>query len=111
MKIYIRRQFSTFNNEIYFVNEPSSPGLPIEFINIKEDGTAIATRKVFDPGAAQQNPPTLILDEYQTRELIQAFVDIAKEEGIEPSSESKAKGKLEATERHLEDLRKLLKLR
>lgn len=114
MKIYIREIPNTIKNEIFFVERPNDlkKGDVIRFINFKETGEAIQTEKVHDYGVATDEiKPSLILDEMQTRELIMAFSEIAKNRGFEYDSESKAKGKLEATERHLEDLRKLLKLK
>jgi hypothetical protein len=51
-------------------------------------------------------PPTFKL----TPEMLDAFVNALFTNGIRPTKESKTEGKLEATERHLQDLRKLLKL-
>jgi len=114
MKIYIREIPNTLLNEIFFVNRPNDlkKGDVIQFINFKENGEAVQIEKVHEYGMAMDDiKPTMILPENQTRELLSAFSELAKSNGFEHDSESKAKGKLEATERHLSDLRQLLKLK
>ena len=114
MKIYIRERLGTLENEIFLVERPHDlkKGDILRFINFKENGEAIQTEKIHEYGMAMSEmKPSFILNEMQTRELIMAFSEIAKTRGFEYDSESKAKGKLEATERHLEDMRKLLKLK
>jgi len=113
MKIYIIRRPATLMNELYFVDEPRnnlSKGAIITFINIKENGEAILTRKVHEIEMTLDTPPTMVLPEDQTRELIQAFMQLGKEQGIRPLTESEAVGRLQAQTVHLQDLRKLLKL-
>jgi hypothetical protein len=114
MKIYIHQKPGTILNEIFIVEEPTRDfrrGDVLGFLNMKPDGEVIVTQKVYGHGAELDMKPTMILDEMATRELIAAFAELAKDQGLEPDSESKAKGKLEATERHLADLQKLLKLK
>lgn len=48
------------------------------------------------------------LQEGHMRELVHAFIEYARKEGMKGGEESHAVGKLEATERHLEDMRKLV---
>lgn len=112
MKIYIRRHLDTINNEIFFVNRPNtlSKGDVIQFLNFNEKGECINTEKRHDYGMELDMKPTMILPEVETRELIQAFLDVAKEERIDNHNETYAKGKLEAMSDHLKDMRKLLKL-
>ena len=114
MKIYIRQVPMTLSNEIFFVERPNDlkRGDIIRFINFNKNGEASQIEKVHEYGVnIESTKPTMILTEEQTREMIAAFSEIAKTRGFEYDSESKAKGKLEATERHLEDMRKLLKLK
>lgn len=111
MKIYIRRVPASLANEIYFVNEPSrdfKKGDIIQFLNVKENGEVIVTEKKHEYGMILDMKPTMILLESETRELIAAFVEHARQEGLKFNTESKAEGKLEATEKHLEDMRKLV---
>ena len=96
MKIYIKQIPATIMNEIYLVQEPHNDfrkGDIIRFINIKENGEVIATEKVHDYGMRLDMKPTMILNEMETRELIAAFADLSQARGIEPNSESLAKGK------------------
>ena len=55
--------------------------------------------------------PTLKLSNDQMDALARACIDWANRKGIRTDSEEKTQGKLEATKYHLEDLRKMLKLR
>jgi len=113
MKIYIRQIPATINNEIFIINEPAGSfknGDVITFFNFKETGEVIGTQRIHNVGEFMEMKPTMILGERETRELIMAFQVLAKEQDIEVESESRAKGKLEATSEHLKDLRKLLKL-
>jgi len=55
--------------------------------------------------------PSLNLPGRMGEEVMQAIVEAFNERGIKPESGNKTEGKLEATEKHLEDLRMLLKLR
>ena len=114
MKIYIREIPGSMNNEIFFVERPEDlkKGDIMRFINFKENGEAMQVDQAHEYGMNIDGiKPTMILTENQTRELLTAFSILAKEKGFEYDNESKAKGKLEATEKHLEDMRQLLKLK
>ena len=115
MKIYIRQIPTTIMNEIYFVHQPKNDfkrGDIIVFFNINLNGEVIAKKQVHEYGLDLKDiKPTMILPEQETRELISAFVDYARKQGLKFDDENKVEGKLEATERHLFDLRQLLKLK
>jgi len=76
------------------------------------NGTAVVTEVIEAHGVVDLSTikPTMILPEYEARFLMQGFLALAKEEGLKPHNESFSEGKLESMGKHLEDLRKLLKL-
>ncbi len=55
--------------------------------------------------------PTLILKNKVGREFMSAMADMLDKNGIKTEKTSKLEGTLEATKYHLEDMRKLLKLK
>ncbi len=59
----------------------------------------------FDPG--EKINPTIILNTHETRVLYEALDEFYRKKGQPPDSDAKLQGKLEATERHLEDMRKM----
>lgn len=52
--------------------------------------------------------PTMILPQNRLNEVLRAFSEAVREKGFGYETESTAKGKLEATEKHLEDMRRLV---
>ena len=73
------------------------------FGNKIEMVTGNNTMEVFEDGAIKE--PSIRLN----REQLQAFANTLNTLGINPQKEY-VEGKLEATEKHLQDMRKLLKL-
>lgn len=67
--------------------------------------TELLGGEIFDHSGALPPKPTLEL----TDEQLRAFAEAINKEGINPQKEY-VEGKLEATENHLKDMRKLLKL-
>lgn len=63
------------------------------------------TTEVF-PSGVDVRRPSMVLSPF----LLQALMGALSEKGITPDTDSFVKGKLEATEGHLQDLRHLLKL-
>ena len=55
--------------------------------------------------------PTISINHFDSKEFFSAMQKVMSERGIETESEGMAKGKLEATVHHLEDMRTLLKLK
>lgn len=104
LKIHINRVPGSLNNEIFIFDEQKSVTTGFVF---REDGECIATTQVYKPGEAWIIKPAMRIPEQMTRDLIQAFVEYAKERNY-PVSEDATKGKLEATEKHLEDMRTLV---
>ncbi len=113
MKIYITRQPYNLMCEVYIVSDDRDRGINqgdvICFYNFKEDGQCIATQKVYDHGFSLGDmKPSFIVPENILREMLSAFTDKAREENVEIKSDSFIKGKLDATESHLADMRKLV---
>ncbi len=63
------------------------------------------------PGEAPKHGPTLRLYDDWGEELLQAFAESLDKRNIKTDKDAKIEGTLEATRFHLEDLRRLLKLR
>lgn len=93
----------TLLNEIFIVDSEDNVD---HFFNVEKDGNVQATTVKREYGAMPDAKPTMILDEQTTRDLIAAFSDLAREKGL--NGPSAAEGKLSATERHLDDMRKLV---
>lgn len=59
-------------------------------------------------GEPVEIPTFIIDDEMELRGIIAAFQEAGKALGVEMPTESHSAGKLEATEKHLEDMRRLV---
>lgn len=101
IKIQVNRRPGTFNVDIILYSKNRNN---IFYYTVGEHGELNANLYV-----EGQDPfkPTITLPENEYRNLLQAFAEEAKGQGIE-THESYVKGKLEATEAHLEDMRTLL---
>lgn len=96
-------------NEIFLIEEPGMrQGDVGSYFQLGTDGIVDAIHIVRDVGAIWDVKPFMKLPEDQTRELIQGFLDVARDEGMKPHNESHTEGKLEATSKHLEDMRTLV---
>lgn len=80
----------------------------IEVLHITETGDVLATTV---PQDGTVSSPTLIIQAGEFDSLVSAFVAYAREKGFRDANETYNEGKLQATERHLEDMRTLLKLK
>lgn len=111
MKVYIREIPTTFSCEVFIVDMPKSLGRRdvIQFLNFKETGEAVETERVNNSEMKLDDiAPTMILPQNRLNEILQAFTEAVRERGFGYENESTAKGKLEATEKHLEDMRRLV---
>lgn len=109
MKIHINRNPGSLACEVFIL---SGEGNKYQsYLTFGEN--KVATTNVFEriPGAFLDVKPAFIMEEQEIRELLKAFIEYAKEEGFKTPDESHTKGKLEATESHLKDMRTLLKLK
>lgn len=62
------------------------------------------------PGTRIEHP-TLTLDRVEGEEFLTAMAEALQRENIKPPEPHRLEGEIDATKRHLEDLRTLLKLR
>lgn len=107
MKIYVNRKAGTLLSEVVVIADGRTR---YDSFFTVEKGEVVATQFERN-GSVPDIKPFCILQEPDLRELIKAFVDYAREDGMKMPDESHTKGKLEATENHLKDMRTLLKLK
>lgn len=82
----------------------------IEYITISSPDVCI-NRVAHEHGAVPKITPTFVCDTGEAMNIARAFIAYANEQGFKNGDETFAKGKLEATESHLADMRQLLKLK
>lgn len=81
----------------------------IAFFKVQSDGSFIATREEKIPGVAKNLPPaTFQIDHQYAGELFKALADEINKFGIGTETEAGLRGKIEAKEQHLQDMRKLV---
>lgn len=107
MNIYINRKLGTLLNEIFVFGGDDSCQIRT-FLTVK-DGQLQATRFTYEDSMATDIvKPMFTVQEGDLGEMIEAFMQLGSQRGIEKPSEAKNAGKLEATEKHLEDMRTLV---
>lgn len=106
MKIFIRQHPDTLNEDLFLFER--SDGF-VTFYNIDPAGNGLLlTTKKHNEGQVDEAKPFVTMPDYQMRDFVRAMIGYAREQGFKGADESFAKGKLEATEKHLEDMRLLL---
>ena len=98
IKVYIRREFYGRGIEIAFFIEREGKryiAKPIELEFIEYDGAAKAE-------------PTLVLDRFLAPKFLKALAEALDKEGVKTENDYKLQGILEATKKHLEDMRRLV---
>lgn len=83
----------------------------LDFMSIGNKSKGFVFKSIpFNHGVIETKdvPELFECDEFVFREIVQAFLDYAKEQKIESKSESYCEGKLSAIEKHLEDMRTLV---
>jgi len=102
MKLFVETNWETRATRFYLQDDE---GRLKTLIGIK-DGLLI--KQELSPLNPTNVPiyPLLEMGDYMAKEFIKAIVDYASGEGIKTENENLLKGKLEATEKHLEDLRR-----
>ena len=99
------------NVQIYRDNESVKGQPQLDFASVMPDGRLKFEMIKSEVGGyidCSKVPTLFKCDEFTFREIVQAFLDFAKKEKIESKSESFCEGKLVATEKHLEDMRKIV---
>lgn len=102
MKLFVETNWNTRATRFYLEDQQ---GRIKTFIGVK-DGALIAQELNPLNPITQEIFPLLEMGDYTAKEFIKAVVDYASNEGIKTENENLLKGKLEATEKHLEDLRR-----
>lgn len=97
--------------KIQLVNNPAKLGSDLYVFYRRYDGKTIilkqdGSEEIVDEYGSVSAPTMHLLPE-----MLQALADALRDEGIKPKEASKTEGLLEAQSKHLEDLRKLLKLK
>lgn len=104
MRVHIIRKPGTIMSEVYLVSgEGSQFG---EYLTVS-NGEVVATTFQYT-GSDQDIKPAFLVPEMVLRDIISAFVEHARDHGFRNASESHDKGRLIATEKHLEDMRTLV---
>jgi len=108
LRAHIRRNGYDMNASIFLVEERGAD--EVGFINFDEKGQMVVQVKKIKNGATELEgiKPTFQLHEPIARALLMAFAEAAKQDGIQPASESEIRGELKATKYHLEDMRQIL---
>ena len=109
MRIHINRIPGSLACELFITSDTKSRYE--SYFTVEKDGNVIGHQFERSGGNRPDVKPMMIVDELFIRDLINAFVSYAREEGFKSADESHTKGKLEATESHLKDMRTLLKLK
>ncbi len=109
MKIHINRIPGGLVCELFIFTDTKSRFET--YFTIGKDGMITANQFERLTGGIPDIKPAIRLGEFDMRELIDAFIIHAKQEGYRTADESHTKGRLEATENHLMDMRTLLKLK
>ena len=103
MKIKLGRDFNRDQVQIVFMDYE---GMVKRAYNFYTGET-----KVIEEGVAVDDDYILKIPSHLMPELLKAMADLLEEEKIQTDSQHKIEGKLDATKYHLEDLRKILKLK
>jgi hypothetical protein len=114
IKIFKQHQLCSYMTEIYILNQPDRDsvidGDLYQYYTIDKNGEMLGHTVEYKAGMDTFGTikPTIKVPTNVADEMIKAFALTASEQGFDV--DSKTKGKLEATQYHLEDMRKLLKL-
>jgi hypothetical protein len=103
MKIYQAEQFDRAVVKVAFVSDENHTNLAYNFVT--------GTESIISYGASI--PPDCIMTIPLSiwNDMLKQFAELANEKGLKLDGDLKREGKLEATERHLQDMRTLLKLK
>ena len=107
MKIHINQRPESYLDELYVFQRPGDKPGDIGYALVIENGVLL--EKTVQRG--DSFPPFITLPTDKMRDLVAAFVSYARDKGFKDNAEAMNEGKLIATERHLADMRTLLKLK
>lgn len=91
-----------FDSELYLYRQD---GERIYGLTINEDGTLIETEYNI---ATTNNKPFIVARETIIRAILESLEEVKKPLGVQDPIKEYSQGKLEATEKHLEDMRTLV---
>jgi len=103
-KVGINTLQNTFSANVYIYR--TGPGW-FEYLEIKSPD-AIIHREKYEKGAISPIKPTFSCVPEDALNIAKGFVEYANSQGFKNGDETFVKGKLEATEHHLEDMRSLV---
>lgn len=104
-RCFLRDEPLTLQTNLCFVRETGDGG--IEYLHHGDRGEILCTEgKRFEP-----IKPFMTLSVIMAQELLQSLSEALDKAGFTTPSTKKAEGLLEATKYHLEDMRKMLKLK
>lgn len=94
----------TFNSQVFIYR---FVGKTIQYLEIKSPEVIVHSEQ-YEYGSAQTIKPTLVCPQDEALNIAKGFVAYANSQGFKNGSETFVKGKLEATEKHLDDMRNLV---
>lgn len=107
IKFYIQQNYCSDTVEIYAYEEGKGRNYGIELEQFK-DGNLEVHRIEHKENTAINLKPVLRITREFAKDILPALQAALDNAGIEKPSESRVAGRLEATERHLADLQKLI---
>lgn len=107
IEINIRSRVVDFRDDVYIFERD---GDLLRFFRFSENGNVIEETKSRAESYGAEIKPSFTAPHDIAMGIAQGFFDYLSKQGLASESQSYVKGKLEATEAHLKDTRKLLKL-
>lgn len=109
MEVSIQRDYANNKAYIYLLGGSRNSMIRENFSYSSEDQSIVINSINEGDGSWTSLKPFLVLPIRMVDELIKAFTDLGSEMNIKTENENLLKGKLEATQLHLEDMRELTK--
>lgn len=112
--IQARRMFDRMAVQLYLYQKLEDGRIRVLEMEQTDHGPYLKSTDIGHPepivvlDSASKFKPFLVIDEPMFRELLSAMTRLADEEGVPRPSEDHLKGKLEATQAHLQDVQHML---
>lgn len=111
IEIHIRPRLhvGSLLDEVYICDYPQRP-MPGDMIRNLEvvNGELVFKEYIHRSGEELSVKPAFLMDTRMVREITAAFLELARTQGQKPHNESRTEGELEATLKHLSDMRELV---
>lgn len=107
MKIYIRQIPGTLTDEVYLLDSNENNDRHV-YVQVGEDNILRSIAFSHREGEQSNAKPLFTCQNSFTREIIKAFLKLAKEENIHDTDQNYLQGKVEAMSEHLKDMRTLV---